>query len=222
MNKHLIMILIGCCSINILWSQHNFKSFFEPEIELGYQVGNQYFHSFNIENRNIIYESSQIQYMVKQIDLGHTSTYLINEQTALGIGIQYRFEDTFDDSEENELRLSQEVEWSSDHENFSLKNRLRNEFRLYDSTTKYRWRYEIGFKLPIINSQSSYLKLETESLLELATTQKPELEQRLTSLYGWSLSPSTGIEMGLQYRLANYTQDLGHEVFFVVGFDFFI
>lgn len=200
-------------------AQENFISFFEPEIEINYTINEAYKHSFGIENRNFIYKNYDLRYSVKQIDVSHFSEFTIKENQFIGLGIQYRFEESFNKTEENELRFMQEWEWGNQLGNFNIKNRLRNEQRLYASTIKYRLRYELGLKFWLLASQETYLKTETETLFELAKTQKPELEQRVTVLYGFRLLPKTALELGAQYRLADYTQNLGYELFMVLGLE---
>jgi len=200
-------------------AQEKFISFFEPEIEINYGVTEAYTHSFGVENRNFLYKNQNLGYTVKQIDVSHFSEFAIKESQTIGFGIQYRFEESFNKTEENELRFMQEWEWRNQHENFSIKNRLRNEQRFYASTTKYRLRYELGLKFWLQTNQETYLKTETETLFEVAKTQKPEFEQRATFLYGFKLLPKTTLELGAQYRLANYTQNLGHELFIVLGME---
>lgn len=214
-----IVFLFLCFSSNFLWSQENFESFFEPEIEIGYNVNTGYSHSFSVENRNYIYKEGELQFEVKQIEFSHTSSFQLNNDFEIGLGIQYRFEDIFNSSEENEFRLLQEFVWKKEQPVTSFKYRLRNEQRFYASTTKYRIRNEIGFKFPIKNSDATYIKLETEALIEVAKTQKMELEQRAGLLVGNSLFRQTILEIGLQYRLADYTQDLGHELFLIMGIE---
>ncbi|WP_432411729.1 DUF2490 domain-containing protein [Rasiella sp. SM2506] len=198
-------------------AQGNFTSFFEPEIELKYAVTERYTQSFGIENRNFIYRNTNTTYTVKQIDISHFSEFAIKENQSVAIGIQYRFEETFNKTEENELRFMQQWEWENRYSNFIVKNRVRNEQRVYASTTKYRIRYELGFKFPLQADQKTYFKTETEALFELAKTQKPEFEQRATAVYGFIVLPKTNLEVGLQYRLAEYTQTIGHEVFAILG-----
>lgn len=191
----------------------------ENEVELGYQVTERYTHSFGIENRNYLYNDEAFIFEVKQIGLSHFSEYELLENKTIGLGIKYRFEKLFDISEENELRLMQLFEWENLQTNYSIKNRIRTEQRFYVSKTKYRFRYELGVTRWMNATKNNYLKAETESLLELAKTSKPETEQRFTIVYGWQLLTDAGIEIGSQYRLADYTQEIGHELFFVVGIE---
>lgn len=211
------MVVSGLLMLGLLQSraQDNFTSFFEPEIEINYNVSSMYSQSFGIENRNFIYDDDDLGYTVKQIDISHFSEFRLKNNQSLAVGIQYRFENNFNTLEENELRMMQELQWDKVASGYTISNRLRNEQRLYASTTKYRLRYEFAFTVPL--TSTTYLKTETEALFELAKTQKPELEQRISSVYGFTLFPKYSLELGAQYRLADYTQDLGHELFIVIG-----
>ncbi len=202
-------------------AQENLTLFFEPEINLNYKVASNYAHKFSVENRNFLYRDETYTYEVKHLEFAHTSTYSLSETKNISVGIQYRFEDSFEKTEENEFRFLQSFEWLANTDNFKIKQQVRNEQRFYTSTTKYRLRYELGIEFPLQNSTSTetYLITETESLFEVAKTQKPEFEQRVTGLYKWQLNPNSSFEIGLQYRLADYTQNLTHELFLVTGID---
>ena len=218
MMKYLaINILFFFATIPML-SQENFTLLFEPEINVGYRVSENYIQSFNIENRNFIYKNSEFKYVVKHIEIGHLSDYAISERTKIGLGVQYRFQEHFNSSSENEFRLVQRVSWKSNLQKFSLKQTIKNEQRFYSSKTKYRFRYEVGLTIPISES-SDYINTKAEILLEVSQSQKPEFEHRFTSVYGWELMPKTDFEIGAQYRLADFTQELGHELYLVMGFD---
>ncbi|WP_203296265.1 DUF2490 domain-containing protein [Luteirhabdus pelagi] len=207
------MLLLFFCN---LANGQNFTSYFEPELELEYTITSRYSHSFGVENRNYLYDKQTLNYIVKQIDVSHFSNFSFGNN-AIGLGIQYRFEESFDSTEENELRLMQEYEWKNEDLNIKIENRLRTEQRFYASTVKHRLRYELGLEFPFTSKNKSFLKTETESLFEIAHTQKPEFEQRLAVLYGFNFYEGIEIETGAEYRIANYTQDFGHELFVVVG-----
>lgn len=201
-------------------SQSDFSAFFEPAVELSYQVSSTYSHSFAIENRNVIYRDHKLEYTVKQIDISHFSEYQWNASNTLGLGVQYRMESTFDTDEENELRLQQQVVYTPETLNIKVSHRFRTEQRLYASVTKHRFRYQLGYAIPLAQKHpfQPYIKVETESLLEVAKTQKPELEQRFGVGFGWLLSPKTTLKLGVEYQLADYVQDLNHELFLLAEF----
>ncbi|MBJ7882839.1 DUF2490 domain-containing protein [Gelidibacter salicanalis] len=196
-------------------SQDKFKGYFEPAIDLSYQVNPKYGLSFGVENRNVIYSDKNMQYTVKQIDLSHFSEYQWHSKYAFGLGVQYRIEHAFDVDEESELRFQEQIVYTPERSGFETDHRVRIEQRLYASVTKHRFRYQLGYTIPLAQKQANepYLKFDTESLLEIAKTQKPELEQRLGVGLGWFVSSKTTLQFGVEYQLENYTQQLNHELF---------
>lgn len=216
--KYLSISILFFCATLKMRSQENLTLFFEPEINVSYSISKNYAQSFNIENKNFIYKDSEFKYVVKHIEIGHLSQYAISARTKLGLGIQYRFQEHFNASAENEFRLVQRVSWKSNTQKFSLKHTIKNEQRFYSSKTKYRFRYELDMTFPMSES-SDYINTKAEILLEISQSQKPEFEHRFTTVYGWELLPKTDFEIGAQYRLADFSQDLGHELYLVMGFD---
>ncbi|MDN3492026.1 DUF2490 domain-containing protein [Winogradskyella bathintestinalis] len=220
-------ILIVCIVFVLpVAAQENYTLFFEPEIKLEYRISSKYSHSFGIENRNFVYNDATYNFSIKHLEFSHTSEYALNSNQSLAVGIQYRFEKNFKPTEENEFRFLQAFEWGIDKTLFSMEQKIRTEQRFYSSTSKYRLRYELGLTFPLnrsnralnnVEKNTVYIKAETETLFEIAKTQKPELEQRLSSVFGWQFGSSTGFEIGLQYRLADYTQNIGHELFLITG-----
>jgi hypothetical protein len=217
--RRFLFLLTAFLSITVQ-AQQNFAGYFEPAVELSYQVSSKYSHSFGIENRTIIYRDNGAQYSVKQIDISHFSEYQIEATYALGLGLKYRWENLFDSEEENELRLQQQVVYKPERSIFKASHRLRTEQRLYASDSKHRFRYQLGYTIPLAHQNPSqpYLKVATESLLEIAKTQKPELEQRFGVGFGWLLTPETSFKLGIEYQLADYIQDLNHELFLLAEF----
>ena len=203
------------------WSmaQGNFTGVFEPEVSFWYKVSPNYTHSFDIENRNYYYWNDHFNYQVKHLEFAHSSVFAINEKQSLELGLQYRFNENFIPSNENEFRLFQAFQWSNNYETFNISHQFQNEQRIYASTTKFRGRYELALTFPFKDNSKSlqYFKSETEALFEVANTQKPEYEQRLSALLGWRFSKNLNFEIGLQYRLGDYTQDLSHELFLVLA-----
>jgi hypothetical protein len=215
--RNIVLFILAALGIVNIEAQENLTSYFEPGIEIGYQVTDRYAHSFGLENRNYIYKDSDLEYAVKQLDVSHFSKFDLRRGHVVGFGIQYRLENWFNGRAENELRLMQEYEWKS----IGIDNRFRNEQRFFASGTKYRLRYELGVTFPLIESAATetYLKIDTESLFEIGNAQKPELEQRFGSGFGQKFSEQWLFEIGIQYRLTDYTQKLGHEIFLIAGWE---
>ena len=200
-------------------AQEKFATYFEPSLELSYQISPNYSHSFGVENRNIVYRQGEFDYYVKQIDLSHRSDFQIHPDYTLGLGLQYRIEQAFDRDEENEFRLHEQVVYTPHNSNYNIKHRFKVEQRFYAIETKHRIRYKLAYTFPLSEEKKSqpYLKADTESLLELGKSQKPEFEQRLGVGMGWSINSKTTLEVGAEYQLEDYTQDLIHELFLLVN-----
>jgi len=214
MKKNIVLLFSLMCGA-IGFSQNDFTVFFEPEISIDYTVTERYSHSFSIENRNYISKNNRFNFEAKQLEIAHFSNIEYKSGHQFGLGIQYRFEKTFTKTEENEFRLMQQYSWMHKNSNLKLKNRVRNEQRIYHSETKYRLRYELGFTF-YLNETSSYFKAETETLIAWSKLKKPEFEERISSVFGWQFQ-YYNLEVGVQYRLSDFTQQLGHELFFVTG-----
>ncbi len=216
----LCLVVLTTIILSKSQAQANFTGYFEPAVELSYKISPTYSHSFAIENRNVIYRNNETEYNVRQIDISHLSEYQWDAKYALGLGLQYRWENAFQTDEENELRLQQQVVYTSEASSFEASHRFRTEQRLYASVTKHRLRYQLGYTIPLAreNPLRPYMKVESEGLFELASTQKPELEQRFGVGFGWLLTPKTTIKLGVEYQLADYLQDLNHEFFMLAEF----
>lgn len=211
----LVLLLVMASS----QAQEKFIAYFEPSIGLDYDVTSTYTHSFGIDNRTFIYRHGEIVYYVKQLELSHLSELQIHPKYALGLGFLYRFKHVFDVDEDNEIRLQEHFVYSSENPMHKTEHRIKLEQRFYTSQTKHRFRYQLGYTFMLAEDVASqpYLKADTESLLELAKSQKPEFEQRVGVGFGWSLNSKTTLEVGAEYQLEDYTQDLIHELFLMVA-----
>ncbi|TXE05665.1 DUF2490 domain-containing protein [Gelidibacter salicanalis] len=207
------ILLVFLASIS--QAQNDFTGYFEPAFELSHRVSTRYSYSFAIENRNDIYRNDRVEYTMKQIDLSHLSEYQWHPEFTVGLGVQYRIEHTFDRHEENELRFQQKLIYTPEISRFKTKHRVRMEQRLYASENKHRLRYQLGYTFPLHanNAREPYAKVDTESLLEIAKTQKPEFEQRVGVGLGWLMGPKTTLQFKVEYQLEDFTQHLSHEVF---------
>ncbi|NJX13884.1 DUF2490 domain-containing protein [Tamlana crocina] len=197
--------------------QDGYSTFFEPEVNFEYKVGSNYTQEFSLENRNLIYSDNNFIYTVKHLEIAHASKIDLSERGTLGLGMQYRFEENFKNKEENEFRLAQEFTLGSPINKGIRYHNFAFEQRFYKLTTKYRFRYQLGVEKPL--SANRFFIAETEALFEVAATQKPELEQRLSTVLGFSINSKTNFTLGMEYRLANYNLTLAHELFLITALD---
>ena len=198
-------------------AQNNFTSFTEFELELSYSVSNIYVPTLEFENRNFLYRKDEFKSKAKHIEIAHMSNFKLKENKVIGLGLQYRFQENFDESNENEFRLVEEFSWSTSKSEISWNHRMTTEQRIYRYRSTFRSRYEFEMQMPM--RKSNYYLIQAETLFEVGKHQKPEFEQRLSALIGLILNVSTNVEIGLQYRLSDYTQMIGHEMFVLCSLD---
>ena len=69
-----------------------------------------------------------------------------------------------------------------------------------------------GLKLDI---GEPYLVATTESLLSVGKNIKPMYDQRLTSQIGWSITQHLKAQLGVQFRMENYTEQTEYVFLFL-------
>ncbi len=205
-------------------AQENFTGNYEPFIELEYDINEIYSHEFSIEGRIKLYDDEEYKFQAKQIDLAHFSSFKLNDKNKLALGIQYRFEENFGGNDENELRFTEEYKYKNEWRNTELENRIRVEQRFAGTSTSHRFRYKFGITKALKSKEDKkngiYIMGNLETLLMLSKNSRPDYEQRIGAGIGWPLNDFMEIELGAEYRLDDFTKDLGHELFFLTGLSF--
>lgn len=213
-----IFILMGTFSI---FGQKKFTGFYEPSINLGYDVTKKISQEFNLENRTMWYGEEGSAFEVKQVDLAHFSKLKLNDKNSVAFGLQYRFRENFEKDEENELRFTEEYTYNTKPNAVEFKQRLRTEQRITSSETVHRFRYNFGvtrsFKGTKIKTGDAYIIGDLETLLSVSKKSKPQYEQRVAAGLGLVISNLLKIEAIAEHRLIDFTQNLGHELYFVTG-----
>lgn len=217
-----LFFIVFLCTVSVACvAQKSFKAYYEPFIELKYDVTENYSHEFEVEERTIWYDNGSFNVDVKQLDISHFSTLALNDKNEVAVGVQYRFEENFEPEEENEIRFTEEYKYSVQLKTIEFEHRLRAEQRIYSSSTSHRFRYNFAvsraLKGPEIGTGEAYLVADLETLLTVASSKRPKYEQRIGAGIGLVLTDAIKIEFVTEYRLDDFTQNLGHELFFVTG-----
>lgn len=217
----IIFLIIGTV---VSIAQERFKGYYEPYITLEYDLSENYSHEFSVEERTVWYADESFKVDVRQLDLSHFSTMALDDKNALAVGAQYRIEENFVADEENELRFTEEYKYTTQPNATEFEHRIRTEQRITSSSTSHRFRYNFAIthalKGPEIDTGEAYLIGDLETLLTVAKATKPEYEQRIDAGVGLVLNDFIKIELMTEYRLDDFTQDLGHELFLVTGMKF--
>lgn len=199
-------------------AQDNFTGYWQPAIALNYKVTGAYSHNFSIQNRNFIYDDSAVQLRVRQFDFSHFSNYKIQDNQSIALGVLYRSRSVFD-SGSNELRLTQQYNFQSRPYIVRYGHRLRSEQRITNSKTVHRFRYRFSMDFPLkgekLDIGEPYFVGNLESLLSVAKMDQPQYDTRFTLNFGWQLTAKTKFQIGSEYRLEDFNQDLEQVLFFL-------
>ncbi|TDT41865.1 uncharacterized protein DUF2490 [Maribacter spongiicola] len=215
-------ILIVCLFLGSFYaiSQGNTTGYWEPDVAINYEVTPLLKQNFSLSNRNYIYRNQKSELTIRQIEIAHFSSLTIDPYKSIGLGVQYRFREAFEEDKENELRLTQQFNTIKKTNSARFGNRFRIEQRIQPSTLVHRFRYRFAVDIPLkglkIDIGEPYLVATTESLLSVGKSIKPMYDQRITSHIGWSISEHLKTQLGVQFRMENYTENTEH-VFFLLN-----
>ena len=217
-NKAFIPLLFFLLSLGTLFSQENVTAYWQPSIALNYPVSKNYTHNFSIQNRNYVYEETRAQLSVRQLDAVHFSNLKLQNNTSLALGILYRFRETFDGGA-NELRFTQQYNFTSKPFIIRYGHRIRSEQRITSSIVIQRFRYRFSIDSPLqgekLDIGEPYLVTNLEQLLSVGQNERPQYDIRLTLHLGWKLNDLTKIQFGAEYRSEDYSNEVQHVLFFL-------
>ncbi|MFV9549817.1 DUF2490 domain-containing protein [Algibacter sp. PT7-4] len=186
------------------YAQNNFTSLGESAFAINHTVSKTYSMNFALRSRYFLYKNKNLQYQQQQIDIYHFSTIKLNFNHKLSFGIYYRNRDRFETGT-NELRLTQQFNFTKQKLGVRYGHRIRAEQRIIDNKTIFRQRYRFAVDFPLngekLDIGEAYLVSATEGLLSLSKTDKPETDIRISSQIGWQISQKLKLQTGLEHRL---------------------
>lgn len=205
-------------SIAPLWSQKNLTAYWQPQAAVNYKVTGSYSHNFSLANRNYIFDNEEFLLKGRQLDLAHFSNLKIRDNQSIALGIQYRFRNNFEDKE-NELRITQQYNITKKPNAIRYGHRVRAEQRITKSITTHRFRYRFAVDFPLIGEKldlgEPYFVGSLENLLSVAKGNSPEYDTRLSGQIGWQLHSDVKFQMGVEYRLEDYSSSLPQNILFL-------
>lgn len=210
----LFFSLLALFTTTLHLAQNDFKGLIDSSVEISYDIQPKLSQSFKILNSSHFFKSNDLAYNVEELDIAVLTEYQWHPKFSFGLGLKFRLENVFDESEEDELRFQEQLVYTPEIFGFNVSHRFRWEQRVYKSLTKQRFRYKLEYTIPLNkeNLRQPFLKAEMETLLEVAKTQKPEFEKRLGIGYGWLLHEKYTVLIGAEYQLGDFVQDLNHEL----------
>ncbi len=204
-------LLLGLAFLlcSILCAQDDLTGYLQPKIAINYAISDSYHHNFSLGNRTYIFKDENFTLEPRQIDLIHFSNLKTRDNQSLAFGIQYRFREVFDNEKHNELRLTQQYNITSKPRVIRFGHRLRSEQRLLKKLTIHRFRYRFTIDFPLQGEQldigETYLVANTEAILNVSKSFRPQYDQRFTANLGWLFNEGTKFQLGIEYRFENYS-----------------
>ncbi|GGD52341.1 hypothetical protein GCM10011361_18770 [Muriicola marianensis] len=195
--------------MNSLMGQDSFTTYFQPQLAFNYKVLPFYSHNLTIGNRNYIYRDGETQFQGRNLDITHFSTFSSGANSSLGLGLMYRFRELFEPERNNEFRLTQQMNITSRPLIARYGHRLRSEQRIFPDLTIHRFRYRFTLDFPLqgekVDVRETYMILNAEALLSAGRGMSSQFDQRFTATLGWLLEEDLQWQVGLEYRMEDYT-----------------
>lgn len=210
-----ILCLVFCFQIK---AQENFTGLGETAFSLNHMVSDNYKTNFALRSRYFLYKDKNLDFENRQLDFVHFSTLNLDYNHSISFGIQYRIRESIDGGS-NELRLTQQFNYTKKNEALRFGHRFRLEQRILSDLTILRSRYRFALDFPLngvkLDVGEAYLILSMEALLSQGETIKPELDHRTTGNIGWAISKKSKIQVGLEYRFEAFNNKTEHLLFFL-------
>ncbi|WP_299128226.1 DUF2490 domain-containing protein [uncultured Winogradskyella sp.] len=216
-----LIIIIGLSVVSsFLFAQQDFEGLGETSLTLNHKINSKYKINFSVRSRYFMYQDSNFNFENRQLDVVHFSTLNLDYNHSLGLGIQYRFREVIDGGT-NELRLTQQFNYTKTNGAMRFGHRLRFEQRILEDVTILRSRYRFALDIPLkgekLNGGELYLICAMEALLSHSKVNQPELDHRTTSHLGWLLSEALKLQLGLEYRFEAINNSTEQKLFILSG-----
>lgn len=197
-------------------SQDNFEALGESGFALDHKISNVYSYNFAARSRYYVYQDESTTLKNRQIDLVHFSTLKLNYNRSISFGIQYRFRAIFDGGG-NELRLTQQFNYTKRNLALRFGHRIRFEQRIFQSNTilrsRYRFALDFALKGEKLDIGEPFFVATMEALLSQNQHIKSELDHRTTAHIGWLISEKLILQFGLEYRFEAFNIETKEKLF---------
>lgn len=217
--KFLIFVASLMC-FSFSFSQENFETLGESALAVNHKANDFYSYNFSVKNRYYLYQDEAFNFEIRQLDFVHFSTYKIDFNHSVSFGVQYRFRENFDGGS-NELRLTQQYNYTKQKFALRFGHRFRFEQRILENITILRSRYRFALDFPLngekLDVGESYLVTSMEAFLSVNKTMKPEFDHRTTAQIGWLFHKNFKFQTGLEYRFEAFNLNTKHKLFILTS-----
>ncbi|WP_299524842.1 DUF2490 domain-containing protein [Winogradskyella sp.] len=217
--KYLLYALVCFAGLQS-YAQSNFEGLGESGFALNKRLSSHYKFNFAVRSRYYLYQDDALNFENRQLDFVHFSTLNLDYNHALSLGVQYRLRATID-GESDELRFTQQFNYTKKNHALRFGHRVRFEQRILDELTIFRSRYRFAVDFPLngekLDVGEGYLISSIEGLLSISKRIKPELDYRTTTHIGWLVSEALKLQFGLEYRFEAFNIDTEEKLFLLTS-----
>ncbi|RNC88457.1 MAG: DUF2490 domain-containing protein [Winogradskyella sp.] len=202
------------------YGQNDFETLGESSFAINHKVSETYRINFSAKARYFLYRDNDFEFENRQVDIVHFSTYKLDYTNSISFGIQYRLRENFDGGS-NELRLTQQYNFTKQNLATRFGHRFRFEQRFIRDITIFRYRYRFALDFPLngdkLDIGESYLVSSMEALLSHGKTIKPETDHRTTIQIGWLMKEKLKLQAGLEYRFEAFNMATEQKLFLLTS-----
>ncbi|WP_131453997.1 DUF2490 domain-containing protein [Neotamlana sedimentorum] len=213
----LFLLLFYCLSVS---SQNNLTLMGESSISVNHKATKNYSVNFAARSRYFLNPDNSFGYKQQQIDLYHFSTFKLNINHDLSLGIYYRNRDLFNTGI-GEVRFTQQFNYKKQKHSFRFGHRVRAEQRILDTKTIFRQRYRFAIDFPLngekLDIGEPYLFFALEGLWSFSKKDTPEFDERTITQIGWQISETLKLQTGLEYRLEAFNIIAKHSLYLLTS-----
>ncbi|MEL6809937.1 MAG: DUF2490 domain-containing protein [Bacteroidota bacterium] len=217
-SKWLLGLCLLCCPLTG-WTQAEDPILWQSRFTLNYKLNYDWSLNFNTTYRSTLLEDydSPFQLTTEHLQLSHNTSYTVGFYGKVAAGVMYRFNTIKDDTNENELRFTQQYSYAKRFNAFRWVHRFKTDQRIRKSNTQYRFRYRISADFPLsglkVDPKEFYLILSTETVFNTSARLNPAWDQRFTGNIGYQWAKQLKIQLGLEYRTEDYLRAIKRRSF---------
>ncbi len=216
-----LLVLLACfASLNTLFSQSDFEGLGETSFAVNSDINNNYKVNFAVRSRYYSYQEDNFNFENRQLDFVHFSTLNLDYNHSVSLGVQYRIRESIDGGS-NELRLTQQFNYTKKREAIRFGHRVRFEQRILEDLTILRLRYRFALDFPLngekLDIGEAYIVGSIEALLSNSKNEKPELDYRTTTQFGWLISEKLKLQLGIEYRFEAFNLNTEQKLFLLTS-----
>ena len=198
-----------------VFAQDDFEGLGETSFALNHIVNSDYKINFSVRSRYFLYQNDDFSFQNRQLAFVHISALNLDYNHSVSLGLQYRIRSI--DGGRNELRLTQQFNYTKNNGALRFGHRVRFEQRILGDLTILRSRYRFALDVPLegekLDIGELYFVTSMEALLSHSKAHKPELDHRTTSHIGWLISESLKLQLGLEYRFEAFNINTEEKLF---------